>query len=606
MRDHKLAPGTIRRILGFAAPFRRQILIFLGVVITTSVLVVVSPLLLKSLIDDGVLPGDRGVVTRLALLVAAVAVLEAVLSLFQRWYSSRIGEGLIYDLRTKVYDHVQRQPVAFFTRTETGSLVSRLNNDVIGAQQAFTSTLSGAVSNVFSLIMVGGAMALLSWQLTLTALVLVPLFLMPAKYVGRRMQGLVRQQMQGNAELGSTMTERFNVAGALLVKLYGRPDDESRLFATRASVVRDLSVRIAMVGRFFFTAMALTASLATALVYGLGGQLAISQQLTVGSLLALTALLGRLYGPITALSNIRVDVMSALVSFERVFEVLDLEPTVAERPGATVLRNARPAVAFDHVAFRYPTASEVSLASLESVADHARPETVPEDVLHDLTFIAAPGEMIALVGPSGAGKTTITHLVSRMYDVGSGAVRIGGVDVRDLTLESLHDAVGVVTQDAHMFHDSIRQNLLLAKPAATLEDMEHALRAAAIWDLIDSLPEGLDTIVGDRGYRLSGGEKQRLAIARLLLKSPGVVVLDEATAHLDSESEAAVQRALAAALVGRTSIVIAHRLSTVREADRVLVISDGRVVEHGKHAELLAAGGLYADLYRTQFAHQAA
>ncbi|MDQ3114963.1 MAG: ABC transporter ATP-binding protein/permease [Actinomycetota bacterium] len=606
MRDHKLAPGTIRRILGFAAPFRRQILIFLGVVITTSVLVVVSPLLLKSLIDDGVLPGDRGVVTRLALLVAAVAVLEAVLSLFQRWYSSRIGEGLIYDLRTKVYDHVQRQPVAFFTRTETGSLVSRLNNDVIGAQQAFTSTLSGAVSNVFSLIMVGGAMALLSWQLTLTALVLVPLFLVPAKYVGRRMQGLVRQQMQGNAELGSTMTERFNVAGALLVKLYGRPDDESRLFATRASVVRDLSVRIAMVGRFFFTAMALTASLATALVYGLGGQLAISQQLTVGSLLALTALLGRLYGPITALSNIRVDVMSALVSFERVFEVLDLEPTVAERPGATVLTNARPAVAFDHVAFRYPTASEVSLASLESVADHARPETVPEDVLHDVTFSAAPGEMIALVGPSGAGKTTITHLVSRMYDVGSGAVRIGGVDVRDLTLESLHDAVGVVTQDAHMFHDSIRQNLLLAKPAATLEDMEHALRAAAIWDLIDSLPEGLDTIVGDRGYRLSGGEKQRLAIARLLLKSPGVVVLDEATAHLDSESEAAVQRALAAALVGRTSIVIAHRLSTVREADRVLVISDGRVVEHGKHAELLAAGGLYADLYRTQFAHQAA
>ena len=606
MRDHKLAPGTIRRILGFAAPFRRQILIFLGVVITTSVLVVVSPLLLKSLIDDGVLPGDRGVVTRLALLVAAVAVLEAVLSVFQRWYSSRIGEGLIYDLRTKVYDHVQRQPVAFFTRTETGSLVSRLNNDVIGAQQAFTSTLSGAVSNVFSLIMVGGAMALLSWQLTLTALVLVPLFLVPAKYVGRRMQGLVRQQMQGNAELGSTMTERFNVAGALLVKLYGRPDDESRLFATRASVVRDLSVRIAMVGRFFFTAMALTASLATALVYGLGGQLAISQQLTVGSLLALTALLGRLYGPITALSNIRVDVMSALVSFERVFEVLDLEPTVAERPGATVLRNARPAVAFDHVAFRYPTASEVSLASLESVADHARPETVPEDVLHDLTFIAAPGEMIALVGPSGAGKTTITHLVSRMYDVGSGAVRIGGVDVRDLTLESLHDAVGVVTQDAHMFHDSIRQNLLLAKPAATSEDMEHALRAAAIWDLIDSLPEGLDTIVGDRGYRLSGGEKQRLAIARLLLKSPGVVVLDEATAHLDSESEAAVQRALAAALVGRTSIVIAHRLSTVREADRILVISDGRVVEHGKHAELLAASGLYADLYRTQFAHQAA
>ena len=606
VRDHRLAPGTVRRILGFARPFRRQILIFLALVITTSVLVVVSPLLLKSLIDDGVIPGDRGVVTRLALLVAGVAVLEAGLSVFQRWFSARIGEGLIYDLRTRVYDHVQRQPIAFFTRTETGSLVSRLNNDVIGAQQAFTSTLSGAVSNVFSLIMVVGAMAFLSWQLTLTALVLVPLFLVPAKYVGRRMQGLVRQQMQGNAELGSTMTERFNVAGALLVKLYGRPADESRLFATRAGVVRDVSVRIAMVGRFFFTAMALTASLATALVYGLGGQLAISGQLTVGSLLALTALLGRLYGPITSLSNIRVDVMSALVSFERVFEVLDLEPSVAERPDATVLAAIRPAVEFDHVRFRYPAASEVSLASLESVADHARPETAPEDVLHDVTFTAAPGEMIALVGPSGAGKTTITHLISRMYDVGSGAVRIGGVDIRDLTLESLHASVGVVTQDAHMFHDSIRQNLLLAKPDATAVEMEHALRAASIWSLVASLPEGLDTIVGDRGYRMSGGEKQRLAIARLLLKSPGVVVLDEATAHLDSESEAAVQRALAAALAGRTSIVIAHRLSTVREADRILVIQDGRVVEQGKHGDLLAAGGLYADLYRTQFAHQAA
>jgi ATP-binding cassette subfamily B protein len=601
-----LAPGTVRRILGFARPFRRQILIFLALVITTSVLVVVSPLLLKSLIDNGVTPGNRTVVTTLAALVAVAAILEAILSVFQRWFSARIGEGLIFALRTRVYDHVQRQPIAFFTRTETGSLVSRLNNDVIGAQQAFTSTLSGAVSNVFSLIMVVGAMALLSWQLTLTALLLVPLFLAPAKYVGRRMQALVREQMQGNAELGSTMTERFNVAGALLVKLYGRPADESRLFATRAGFVRDVSVRIAMVGRFFFTAMALTAALATALVYGLGGQLVISDELTIGALLALTALLGRLYGPITSLSNIRVDVMSALVSFERVFEVLDLEPSVAERPDATVLRATRPSVEFDHVAFRYPAASEVSLASLESVADHARPETTHDPVLHDVSFTAAPGEMIALVGPSGAGKTTITHLISRMYDVGSGAVRIGGVDVRDLTLDSLHGVVGVVTQDAHMFHDSIRQNLLLAKPSATADEMEEALRAASVWQLVANLPEGLDTIVGDRGYRLSGGEKQRLAIARLLLKSPGVVVLDEATAHLDSESEAAVQRALAAALAGRTSIVIAHRLSTVREADRILVISDGRVVERGKHTELLAAGGLYADLYRTQFAHQAA
>ncbi len=604
VKDHRLAPGTVRRIVRFARPFARQIAIFLVITTVSSLMVVVSPLLLQRIIDDGVIPGDSTLVTQLALLVAAAAVVEAVLTLSQRWYSARIGEGVIYDLRTKVYGHVQRQPVSFFTRTETGSLVSRLNNDVIGAQQAFTSTLSGAVSNVLSLIAVVAAMLFLSWPLTLTALLLVPLFLLPAKYVGRRMQGLVREQMQGNAELGSTMTERFNVAGALLVKLYGRPAEEQQHFAGRAATVRDVSVRIAMVGRFFFTAMALTAALATALVYGIGGQLAITGALSVGSLLALVALLARLYGPITALANIRVDIMSALVSFERVFEVLDLVPAVTERDGAVALDDERPGVEFESVSFRYPAASEVSLASLESVAVHAATEQTPDEVLHGVSFRAEPGQTVALVGPSGAGKTTITHLVARLYDVPAGTVRIGGVDVRDLTLESLHDTVGVVTQDSHMFHDSIRQNLLLARPEATVAEMERALRDAAIWPLVVSLPEGLDTIVGDRGYRLSGGEKQRLAIARLLLKSPGVVVLDEATAHLDSESEAAVQRALENVLEGRTSLVIAHRLSTVRNADLILVVADGRIVERGRHDDLLAAGGLYADLYRTQFASQ--
>jgi len=604
VKDHKLAPGTVRRILRFAKPFRRQIAVFITITTATSMMVVVSPLLLKRIVDEGVIKGDNGVVTQLALLVALVAVIEALLGLVQRWYSARVGEGIIYDLRTKVFVHVQRQPVSFFTRTETGSLVSRLNGDVIGAQQVFTSTLSGAMSNIISLVVVVAAMAYLSWPLTLAALVLVPLFLVPAKYVGRRMQSLIRQQMQGNAEMGSTMTERFNVAGALLVKLYGRPEEEEQRFSERAGRVRDVSVQIAMVGRIFFTAMTLTAALATALVYGVGGRLAISGSLTVGALLALVALLGRLYGPATALSNLRVDVMTALVSFERVFEVLDLQPAVAERAEAVVLGDRRPGVELDRVSFRYPAASEVSLASLESVAVHTATEQTPTEVLHDVSFRAEPGQMIALVGPSGAGKTTITHLVARLYDVGSGSVRIGGVDVRDLTLESLHDTVGVVTQDSHMFHDTIRQNLLLAKPDASDADMEVALRDAAIWPLISTLPEGLDTIVGDRGYRLSGGEKQRLAIARLLLKSPGVVVLDEATAHLDSESEAAVQRALANALAGRTSLVIAHRLSTVREADVILVVVDGRIVERGHHEELLAAGGTYADLYRTQFAGQ--
>ena len=600
--DRRLAPGTWRRILGYARPYRRLITGFLALVVLDAVLVVLTPLLFKRIVDDGVTPGNRAVVVTVALVVAGIAVLDAAAGLVQRWLSSRIGEGLIYDLRTQVFGHVLRQPVAFFTRAQTGALVSRLNSDVIGAQQAFTSTLSNVVSNVVSLVLVTAAMLVLSWPITLAALLLLPVFLLPARRTGRRLQSLTRESMQLNAELGSRMTERFNVAGALLVKLFGTPGTEDAEFARRAGRVRDIGVRIAMSNRVFFTALTLVASLATALVYGVGGVLAISGSLSVGTLIALAALLGRLYGPLTALANVRIDVMTALVSFERVFEVLDLPPLVTDRPGAAALPKGPLSVELDDVRFRYPSADEVSLASLEQVAvpDRGR----GEEVLHGLSLTARPGELVALVGPSGAGKTTITSLVARLYDASSGAVRLGGHDVRDVTLESLHATVGVVTQEAHLFHDTIRANLAYARPEATEADMRAALRDAQILDLVDSLPEGLDTVVGDRGHRLSGGEKQRIALARLLLKAPGVVVLDEATAHLDSESEAAVQRALDGALAGRTSIVIAHRLSTVRQADLICVVDGGRVVEQGRHAELLAEGGLYADLYRTQFADQ--
>ena len=596
----KLAPGTTRRIAGYARPYRRLILGFLALVVFDAVLVVATPLLFRRLIDDGVVKGDRGLVVGLALVVAALAIVDAAAGLAQRWFSSRIGEGLIYDLRTQVFGHVLRQPVAFFTRAQTGALVSRLNNDVIGAQQAFTSTLSGVVSNVVSLLLVAGTMLVLSWPITLISLLLLPLFLLPARRMGARMADMTRQSMQLNAELGGRMTERFNVAGALLVKLFGRPTTEDVEFADRAGRVRDIGVRIAMTNRVFFTALTLVASLATAIVYGVGGVLAIGGTISVGTLIALTALLGRLYGPLTALSNVQVDVMTALVSFERVFEVLDLEPLVSDRPGAVELPSGPLAVELDAVGFGYPGADEVSLASLEQVAVADRSAGGP--VLHDVSLRVEPGQLLALVGPSGAGKTTITALVSRLYDATSGSVRVGGIDVRDVTQESLHSRVGVVTQEAHLFHDTVRANLLYARPDATEAQMERALRDAQIWDLVSSLPEGLDTVVGDRGHRLSGGEKQRIALARLLLKAPGVVVLDEATAHLDSESELAVQRALDGALDGRTAIVIAHRLSTVRAADVIAVVEDGRVVEQGRHAELLARGGLYADLYRTQFA----
>jgi ATP-binding cassette subfamily B protein len=601
----RLKSGTVRRIAGYASPYIRELVLFLVLNAIGAVIVVANPLLLKAIIDRGIVAHRSGLVMALAITVGVLAIFEAVLGLAQRWYSARIGEGLIYDLRTQVFDHVQRMPVAFFMRAQTGSLVSRLNSDVIGAQRAITTTLSSVVSNVISLVLVLITMLVLSWQVTLIALVLLPIFIFPAKWVGRRLQKISREQMVLDAEMGSLMTERFNVAGAMLAKLYGRPEDESAMFSDRAARVRDIGVIAGMYGRVFFTSLTLVAALATAMVYGVGGSLVVNGSFQLGTLVALATLLTRMYGPLTALSNVHVDVMTALVSFDRVFEVLDLPPMVAEKPGATTLPASAdaPAVEFDDVTFSYPAASEVSLASLESIA---RTDTAPSrEVLHGVDLRVEPGSLTALVGPSGAGKTTITQLVSRLYDVSDGAVRVGGQDVRDATLESLRGEIGVVTQDAHLFHDTIRANLVYARPDATDEEIAEALRAAQIWGLVEDMPDGLDTVVGDRGYRLSGGEKQRLAIARLLLKAPSVVVLDEATAHLDSESEAAVQRALKTALAGRTSIVIAHRLSTIREADQILVIEDGRVAERGRHEELLDRGGLYAELYRTQFATQA-
>jgi ATP-binding cassette subfamily B protein len=630
----RIKRGTVRRIGGYARPYRWHLAAFLLVTILDAVVTVSYPLLLRVIIDNGILRHNLTVVGEVAGLVAGIAVFDAFLGFASRWFSSRIGEGLIYDLRTEVFGHVQKQPIAFFTRAQTGSLVSRLNSDVIGAQQALTSVLSSVVSSIIQLVLVLIAMFYLSWLVSVIALAMLPLFIMPAKLIGRRLQRLTRESMQLDAEMGSTMTERFNVAGAMLAKLYGRPKEELGLFSNRAARVRDIGVVQAMYGSVLFISLTLLASVATAMIYGVGGWLAVVGTFQIGTLVALTTLLNRLYGPIMSLSNVQVTVMTALVSFDRVFEVLDLKPLIGEKPGAVdlpvaaaartegnghpegnghrvsvpgtaALASSAPAVEFEHVSFRYPQASEVSLASLESIAlpSAERADGTPQ-VLHDVTFRAAPGTLTALVGPSGAGKTTITHLVSRLYDAGSGTVRIGGHDVRDLTLDSLHAAVGVVTQDAHLFHETIRSNLAYARPDASERELILACQAAQIWDLISQLPDGLDTVVGDRGYRLSGGEKQRVAIARLLLKAPAVVVLDEATAHLDSESEAAVQRALATALAGRTSLVIAHRLSTIRQADQILVIDTGRVLERGTHDELLAAGGLYAELYHTQFARQ--
>jgi len=601
VKDKKLTKGTLKRIGSFATPYRSSMAIYLSTVVIESILIIITPLVLRQLIDEGVLKQDASLVTSLALLVGGLAIFDAGLTLFGRWYSSRIGEGLIYDLRVKVFTHVQRQPIAFFVRTQTGALISRLNSDVIGAQQAFTSTLSGLVSNVVSLILVAATMFYLSWQITLAALILVPIFLLPTKWVGRKLQRMTRSTMQLNAEMSSTMTERFNVSGALLVALFGRPRVESEYFAAKARRVADNGIQIALFNRLFFTSLTLIASVATAMVYGIGGHLSINGSLSLGTLLALTTLLTRLYGPLTALSSVRVDVMTALVSFERVFEVLDLQPSIQDEPGATPIRKAPPRIAFQDVHFGYPAAADVSLASLEAVA---KPETYTGgEILKGISFDVGPGEMVALVGPSGAGKTTITSLLPRLYDVTGGSIEVDGRDLRSITLESLRELVGVVTQDAHLFHDSIEANLRYAQPNATEEEIVDACKGAQIWELIQSLPDGLDTVVGDRGHRLSGGEKQRLAIARLLLKDPGVVILDEATAHLDSENEAAVQQALGRALSGRTSIVIAHRLSTIREAHQILVIDNGEIVARGTHDSLMKDPGLYRELYELQFSN---
>ena len=598
VKSQKLKPGTIKRIFSYGRPYQIQIAIFLITVVVEAVLIISTPLLLREIIDKGVIPRNAGLITQLALLVGLLAVVDALINIFGRWYSARIGEGLIYDLRSQVFAHVQRQSIAFFTRTQTGALISRINSDVMGAQQAFTGTLSGVVSNVVSLVLVVTTMLFLSWQITLISLLLLPLFLLPTKWVGRRIQALTRDAFDLNASMSSTMTERFNVSGALLVSLYGKPDKEEKFFRNRARKVADIGIQTAMLNRIFFVGITSVAAIATAFAYGIGGHLAISGTLTVGTLLALTALLARLYGPLTALSNVRIDVMTALVSFERVFEVLDLAPMIVDRADAQPLTSRSVDIEFKQVSFTYPRADQISLASLEAAA---KPETIDSgEVLKDISFTAAAGTMTAIVGPSGAGKTTISALLPRLYDVTSGAITFNGRDIRDLTIQSLRDSIGVVMQDAHLFHETIADNLRYAKSDATDAELIAACKAAQIWSLIDSLPNGFDTVVGERGHRLSGGEKQRLAIARLLLKAPTVVILDEATAHLDSENESLVHEALKEALRGRTSLVIAHRLSTVMEADQILVLDQGTIIERGKHEELIKRGGLYSELFLRQ------
>lgn len=600
VKKKQLSSGTLKRVMTYATEFRVYIFIYLSLLVFDSLLVVAAPLLFKRIVDTAIPNKDLGMVINMSLLIAGTAILGAVLGLISRRMSSTIGEGLIFNMRTQVFDHVQQQSIAFFTRAQTGALISRLNSDVMGAQRAFTSTLGGVVGNLISLVVVAATMFILSWQITVASLLMLPLFMIPARWMGSRLQTMTRQQADYNSAMSTQMAERFNVSGALLMKIFGTPQRESQMFAEKADAVRMMGIRISMSNTVFFTAIVLVGSLATALVYGMGGVSVINGTLTLGTLLALSALLGRLYGPITALANVRVDIMTSLVSFERVFEVLDLQPMVTDKAHAMDLKRGGISVEFDNVNFRYPSAQEVSLASLEMVA---QPEsrTTSELILHNVSFSAAPGELIALVGPSGAGKSTMTALVSRLYDASSGAVKLDGVDVRDLTQESLHNVVGVVMQDAHMYHDTIRANLLYANTQATEVQIWEACGNAQIAEMIRELPEGLDTVVGDRGHRLSGGEKQRLAIARLLLKAPDVVVLDEATAHLDSENESAVQSALAIALRGRTSIVVAHRLSTIRQADQILVLDNGAIVQRGTHEELLAQGGLYADLHQRQF-----
>jgi ATP-binding cassette subfamily B protein len=603
-----IKPGTAKRTLRFAAPYIRLLAVFLFVVILDAAIGIANPLIYRSIINQGILKGNAGLVIQLAMLVGVLAIFDGAFGLTQSYLSAKIGARIVLSLRTKLFEHIQQMPLAFFTRTQTGALVSRLNNDVSGAQSAFTDILSNVVGNLITVALILGAMFVLSWQITLAALILLPLFIFPARFWGRKLQAITRESYDLTASMNNLMVERFNVAGAQLAKLFGRRQDESKAFEAKAARVSDIAVKRTIYGRIFFTALLLMASFATALAYGWGGLLAIKHVLDVGTVVALVSYLARLYSPLVGLSNIQVSVMTALVSFERVFEVLDLPPMIQEKPDAIAVPAGHARISFDHVSFRYPTASEVSLASLESLAvpNHgAADETREKLVLRDITFSVEPGQLVALVGPSGAGKTTITQLIPRLYDVQSGAVFVNGVDVRDAKLDSLRQRIGIVTQDAHLFHDTIRANLLYAKPDATDAEIAEALRAAQIFPLVASLPQGFDTLVGERGYRFSGGEKQRLAIARLLLKAPDIVILDEATAHLDSESEAAIQRALEIALAGRTSIVIAHRLSTILKADQILVVQDGRIVQQGTHAELVEQHGVYAELYQLQFSQPA-
>ena len=598
VKNAKLKPGTLKRIFAYAIPYKSVFALFLICLIADAVLTVATPLLLRELIDNGVIPKDRSVVTTMAVAVALLAIASALVNIVVRWISAKIGEGLIYDLRSQVFRHVQEQSIAFFTRTQTGALISRINSDVIGAQRAFTSTFSGIISNVLTLVLVVGTMLALSWQITVASLLLLPIFLAPTKWIGSRLQGYTRDSFEVNAQMSSTMTERFNVSGALLVKLYGDLNQESKEFKTKARKVADIGISMAMLNTFFFIALISIAALATAIAYGIGGHLAIDGSITVGSLIAITTLLARLYGPLVALATVRVDVMGALVSFERVFEVLDLEPMVKEISAPKKLESKTPAISFNEVRFTYPKAQEISLASLEAAS---LPEVKDsEEILKGISFEVKPGTVTALVGPSGAGKTTISALLPRLYDVTGGSISIDGEDIRNFTLNSLRGSIGVVMQDSHLFHATITENLRYAKSDATLDEMKVACEAAQIWDLVSTLPNGLETMVGERGHRLSGGEKQRLAIARLLLKSPSIVILDEATAHLDSENEELVQKALAQALYGRTSIVIAHRLSTVMGADQIIVLENGSIAERGKHEELVLTGGLYSELFARQ------
>lgn len=596
----KVKPGTARRTLLFAAPYARQLAVFLVVVLVDATVGIANPLLYREIINKGILKGDAGLIIRLAVIVGLLGIFDGALGLAQTYLASRIGSRIVLSLRTRLFEHIQRMPLAFFTRTQTGALVSRLNNDVGGARTAFTDILSNVVGNLITVLLILGAMFVLSWRITLGALVLLPLFVLPARVWGRKLQALTRESYDLNAAMNNLMVERFNVAGALLAKLFGRRREEGNAFEEKAARVADIRVKQAIYGRLFFTALIVAATCASALAYGWGGVLAVRHVLDVGTVVALVSYLARLYAPLLGLSNAQVSIMTALVSFERVFEVLDLEPMIREKEGAVAIAAGPARIEFDHVAFRYPSAAEVSLASLESIAvPDKRPQ---KTVLEEVDFEVLPGQLVALVGPSGAGKTTITHLLPRLYDVQRGAIRINGIDVRDAKLDSLRERIGVVTQDAHLFYDTIRANLLYARPEASDGELWEALGGAQIAALVESLPGQLETLVGERGYRFSGGEKQRMAIARLLLKAPDIVILDEATAHLDSESEAAVQRAFETALAGRTSMVIAHRLSTILKADQILVVKEGRIVQRGRHAELLEEAGIYADLYQRQFA----